>query len=365
MSAGRSPWRVARRAVLTPIAAVAIFAGSSMAAAASAPGVSQAATLKVSAPGVTTAPTMSLEGVATEKTANGVSWNYIVGWDDSGGTSADLELALDRSVTTGGTGEEVHFWTIPVTTSTLAFDATTGVGTLNVGTQASPLGNVDLSFKSSSNKKGTCTTGSETIYSGTLSGEASLVTGLKAGGTVGGTSVSFTVGTPELVVDSACVVPATVNPCLASTSFISTLTLGKTIAANLNESLAGTTGNSTEVARSTNLTTPTGSMRVDAADVDTPAATYDATTKVLTVTTTTSGLVTGTATLSGGKVTVEPPESCSFGGKKYTTTDTVDETAKYASPAGKSIKAKTSLTGTLTAGKSSNGLYDVETSKAA
>lgn len=364
MSAGRSPWRVARRAVLTPIAAVAIFAGSSVAAAASAPGVSQAATTRVSSP-ASAAPTMSLAGEATEKTSNGVSWTFIVGWDDSGGSPAELELDLYRTVTTGGTGEELHLWSIPVTTTTLAFNATTGVGTLNVGTQASPLAKVDLAFKSTSNKKGTCTTGSETIYSGTLSGEASLVTGLTGGGTVGGTSVKFTVATPELTVDSACVIPTVLNPCLASSSFISTLTVGKTIAAGLNESTEGKTGDLTELVRATDLTTPKGSMRIDAAAEDTGAATYDATTKVLSVTTTTSGFVTGSATLSGGKVTVEPPESCSFGGKKYTTTDTIDETATYASPAGKSIKAKTSLSGTLTAAKSSNGYYDVETSTAA
>jgi hypothetical protein len=307
---------------------------------------------------------MSLDGAATAKTSNGVSWDFIVGWDDAGGTSANLDIGLERTVTSGGTGEEGHLWSVPVTTATLAFDAKTGAGTLDAGTQTSPIAKVDLAFKATSNKKGTCTTGSETIYSGALSGEASLVTGLTGGGTVGGTSVKFTVITPTITVDSGCSVVT--DSCVASATFISTLSPGKSpFAVNDNESLAGKAGNFVEVGRSTDLKAPAHSSRIDVAAVDSAPATYDSTTKVLSVTTSTAGLVTGSATLSGGTAKTEPPQSCTFAGKKYTVSVIEDSTAKYASPAGKSISAKTSLTGTLTAPNTSDGLYEVVTVKAA
>ena len=69
---------------------------------------------------------------------------------------------------------------------------------------------------------------------------------------------------------------------------------------------------------------------------------------MLSVSTTSSGIVTGSATLSGGKPkTVSYP--CSYGGKSYTLTETDDMTANYASPAGEAITGHTSLTGNLAA----------------
>jgi hypothetical protein len=354
MYEGSSRWRNARRAVLTPIVAVAVFAGGSVSAVLSAPGVSLA----------TTPSTLSLGDAGTSvTTSNGMSWTLAVGWDQViSGETPTMSIILERTVTTGGTGYEIHDWNFQPTASTLKFNATTGVGTLNTGTQTNPVAKVDLAFKATSNKAATCTTGSEKVYSGTLKGKLTLVTGLTGGGTVGGTSLNFTVATPEITVDSGCVPPAT-NDCLATSAFISSTDLSTPIAGGLWGSFAGQSFASATVETQTTLTAPKGATRLDGAEVDAAAPKYNAKTKVFSVTTSTSGIVTGTATLSGGTVK-KVKSTCSFGGKTYKLTETGDQNANYSSPAGKSISADTSLSGTMTVPNATGtGDYDIVTSK--
>jgi hypothetical protein len=351
MSAVGSKWRVTRRAVLTPIAAVAIFAGSSLAAVVAAPGSALAAT-----------STLSLGNAGTTvKTSNGASWTLVVSWDQVISTEApNLSVALERVV--GGTGYEFHDWIVPVTASTLTFNKKTG--TLNVGAQASPIATVDLSFKTTSSKKATCTTGSETVYSGTLSGKVTLVTGLTGGGTVGGSLLSFKAATPEITVDSSCIPPEG-NECTADVLFSSGNFTGTTPAASGGSlSLFGKSFNEVGLTRSTDLTAPAGAIRSDVAAQEGLTPKYDAKTKVLTVTASKSGLVTGSATLKGGKVKTAS-YTCKYSKKSYKVTDRTDSSATYSSPAGHPISAKTSLAGPMTAPSSTKtGFYIVSTVKA-
>jgi len=337
------------------MAAIAIFAGSALAGVASAPAISLAAT-----------PTMSLGGAATSVTANSLTWMLLVSWNQIvSGETPTLVVGLQRTDTTGGTGEEGHYWYFDVTTSTLTFSAKTGTGTLNAGTQASPAATVKLSFKSTSNKKGTCTSGSETIYSGTLSGAVSLaLTGLTGGGTAGGTNLKFTMGTPQLTVDSACVPPVP-SECAAALAFSSgNSAVTSPVAVGLSEKPSGKAIDFVGVERQTLFSSPKNAVRDDVADQEGAPAKYDSTTKVLSVTTSTSGLVTGSAKLSGGTPKTATT-TCTVSKQKYKLRATSDQNAKYASPAGKSISAKTSLSGTLTAPASATtGIYDVITVKA-
>jgi hypothetical protein len=354
MSEGRSGWRIARRAVLTPMVAAAVFAGSAVVGVLSAPGVSLA----------TTPSTLSLGNAGTSvTTSNGMTWTLVVGWDQViAGEAPSMSIGLERTVTAGGTGYEIHDWNFQPTTATLKFNATTGVGTLNTGTQTNPVAKVDLAFKATSNKAATCTTGSEKVYSGTLKGKLTLVTGLTGGGTVGGTSLSFTLATPDITVDSACVPPAT-NDCLASSAFISSTDVTSPLAGGLWGNFGGQSFAAVSVETETALKAPKDATRIDGAEVDAAAPKYDATTKVFSVTTSASGIVTGSATLSGGTVK-KVKTTCSFGGKTYKVTASNDQDANYSSPAGKAITADTSLSGTLTvANATGTGDFDIETSK--
>jgi hypothetical protein len=299
---------------------------------------------------------------AAVKTSNGQSWVLTV----SATTAArDLTVGIVRTVTAGGTGSEEHVWTFDVSATSLKFDKSTGIGTLKGGSATSPVATIDLTYTATSHKAADCSSGSETVYTGTLSGEAEVVTGLTGGGTVGGKSLKFTVtgSSPEVLVDSACV-PVT-NECVALTDFASGQTAATPEAAGLSGTVAGKKYDFVTVAQRVNLAKPTGAYRSDDGLVDAPAAVYNAKAGTLSVKTTSAGMVTGSATLSGGTPkTVSVP--CSFGGKNYTITETQDTTAAYTSPSGQAVTAHTSLTGNLVAPDAATGaLYIVATVKAA
>jgi hypothetical protein len=348
-----SPGRRAVRALLVPVSGLALLAGVLPASAATAPAVSRVHSLRGlpslpgfaelpgfrGAPSATTA-SVTVAGTTTVKTANGQSWTLSVGDSNSAG---GLVIALVRTVSTGGTGAEEHLWQFKSKASSLTFSKTTGDGTIKGGSSTGKVATVSLTLKSTSHKAGTCSSGSETIYTSTLSGEAELVTGLTGGGTVGGKPVTLKA---EAIVDSDCVVST--NDCLASILFDSGTSAGPVQAVGLSEPAAGKTFDFVSVIKELALTSPKGATRTDIALVQAPLATWNPKTGVLSVTSTSAGIVTGSATLSGGtsKTSNFP---CTFAGKKYTIKDTDNFTAKYASPAGKALTGHTSLGGELVA----------------
>lgn len=297
------------------------------------------------------ATTLSLgNAAATVKTSNGQSWLMIV--SDSTLTDS-LSAGIVRAVA-GGTGAEEHVWNFGVTASTLTFSTSTGTGTLKAGSQTSPVATIDLTFKATSHQAASCSSGSETIYTGTLSGQAELVTGLTGGGTVGGTSVSFTGkgSAPRISVDSGCV-PVT-DDCVAAKVFASGAAAGKPEAGGVTVPGPGKSYELVSVSRRVALSSPAGAYRDDVALVHVSPPSWDPKTHVLSVTTTSSGIVTGSATLSGGKATTMSLP-CSYAGKSYTIKETENTTASYASPKGGTITGHTSLTGKLAAPAARSG----------
>ena len=309
----------------------------------------------------TSTVTLNNDGAAVT-TSNGQSWSLDVSDTSVAGT---LTAGIIRTVSAGGAGVEQHVWYFASKASSLTFDTSTGIGTVKGGSATSPVATIDLTFTTTSHKAADCSSGSETVYTGTLSGEAKVVTGLAGGGTVGGTSLKFTATgfSPEVLVDKSCV-PVT-DDCVASLFFSSGVTAATPEAAGLNGTVSGKKFDFVTVAQKVTLAKPTGAYRVDDGVVDAPPATYNSKTSKLSVTTTSAGMVTGLATLSGGKPqTTSFP--CSFGGKNYTVTATQDTTASYASKSGQAITAHTSLTGNLVAPNSTSGpTYVVETVKSA
>ena len=204
-----------------------------------------------------TAATLQLNGLANVKTSNGVKWDFDVSWDDaftSGGT-ASLGLDLERLVaSSGASGFEFHSWSTSVKSSTLTWNGKTA--SLNIGTEASPLATAVVTFHETSSKKVTCTSGKETDYSGTMSGKATLVTGLSGGGTVSASSWTKA----ELSVDSGCLTPLT-NPCVPE--LIAGAGFGGTgpsvLAGSLSEGSAPE--NVVGLTLSTTLTAPKGATR--------------------------------------------------------------------------------------------------------
>ena len=344
MSRADSRGRWAARGLLVSACGVSVCGLTLLA---SSPALARAARVVSPAAPATTPSVLDLNhDLAAVKTSNGQSWTLSVA-DSS--TPDALTIGLVRTVTAGGSGAEEHIWYFDSPASSLAFSTSTGVGTVTGGSSTSPLATVALTFKATSHKAASCSSGSETIYTGTLSGEAELVTGLTGGGTVGGSSVAFTAkgSSPEVLVDSGCVPPE--NDCTAATVFSSGATGATTEAGGFAGTESGKKFNFVSVARKVTLTSPKGAYRIDTAlDLNTSPPSWNPKTDVLSVSTTSSGIVTGSATLSGGKPkTVSYP--CSYAGKSYTITETEDTTANYASPAGEAITGHTSLTGNLAA----------------
>jgi 3D (Asp-Asp-Asp) domain-containing protein len=322
-----------------------------------------AAASAASRPMTTPPPTvsLSLDG-ATVKTANGQSWLLTIAAQT--GTS---EMMIELARTVAPSGEELHSWSFPVKAGTFKFSTSSGDGTVDPGSQTSPTAKVDLTFKATAHSAGACSSGSETIYTGTLTGEAELVTGLTAGGTVGGSSVSFTAkgSTPTVAVDNDCI-PASTETCVASIVWGDN---GGAEPAVVVDGISGTiTGKKVdlvEVSKDTDLTSPKGADRTDLAVENAAPAVWTASTKTLSVTTPADGLVTGSVTLKVGKESTESVP-CSNGTKKYTETLSADQSATWTSPAGKAITAHTSLTGNLVAPTSlKTGLFIQTTLKAA
>jgi hypothetical protein len=363
-----SPGRRAARALLAPASGLVLLAGVVPASAATAPAVRAThgapalrnlSTLRGlrALPGLrdlpglqggpaATASTVTLEGGgATVKTSNGTSWTMTM--DDSNEVGG-LGIGIGRTVTAGGTGDEEHLWTFNSKASSLTFNKTTGDATVVGGSATGKVATIDVTFKATSHKAGTCSTGSETVYTGTLSGEAELVTGLSGGGTVGGKSISFDGAgfTPEVTVDSDCVV--NIDECTASTFFVSGTSAGPIEAVGIDETVSGKLLSEVSDIRELKLSTPKGAMRDDITLVQAAPLSWDSKTGVLSATSTSSGIVTGSATLSGGKSTTTS-FSCTWKGKTYKVTSLENLTANYASPAGKAITAHNAIGGNVAA----------------
>ena len=215
---------------------------------------------------------------------------------------------------------------------------------LNTGTQEHPVASVDMTFKASSHKPVTCASGSETLYTGSLTGSYSLVTGLSGGGTVSGSGV--TVPGAILTADNSCVTNTQAN-CLdqKGLSFASSSSPAL-FADGFSGYLGSTKSTFVGVSKTTELTAPAEASREDGGFIYTSVPTHAK--KVLSITTSSAGLVTGSATISGGtsKTLSEP---CSSSGKSYTVKSVEVENAKYASPAGSPISSTLSLGGLIAA----------------
>ncbi len=275
-------------------------------------------------------------------------------WNDIGGQPV-LGLGLERQVTTSGSGYEFHDWNFNVTSSSFKFNDKTG--TLDSGTQANPVASVDMTFKTTSSKAATCTTGKETIYEGTLSGKASLVTGLANGGTISGT-YNFNVDTPQVEVDQDCVAPEG-NECGASLIAGSGNTSGPALIAGSLPTASGTE-QVVGIDGTTDLSSPKGATRTDILELFDVSGKVYATYTGTEVKIASTGIVSGTGVVSGGKPVKEPPEACTYDGTKYTDTTVLDEPANYSG----NFSAKPSIGTTMTVpATTKTGIYLVTTSK--
>jgi hypothetical protein len=84
--------------------------------------------------------------------------------------------------------------------------------------------------------------------------------------------------------------------------------------------------------------------------------------KTLSVSSSASGAVTGSATLSHATVVLSQTLTCALPGQTYTEHET-EYSATFASPAGKHFQARTILTGTIKVAGSGSGIFTLATLK--
>ncbi len=306
-----------------------------------------AATGAAAAPAATAATThsYSLTSGHVTFTGDGHTWTLGFGWN--GSTSGTGQLVLTIS-TPRLSGLEYHAWTTDQVPAKDLSVSSTGKATLDTGSALSPVLALDLTFTPAKHTKETCLSGSGTDYSGALSGTVSLTTGLKAIKV----SKKFTFASPNtLDVSDACVV----TPCELGNWSTGVVTPPGTLTTQAIGDASGTPGHLSwlaSVARAGVKTASTLLTRTDGGELTVPAPTG-----MLDVTTSSSGVVTGTATFTSIESTVVKV-SCLLDGKKYTD-DIDDNVGSYTSSS--ALTAHTLLTGNISAATSGYGLFTIDT----
>jgi hypothetical protein len=290
------------------------------------------------------------------KTANGQSFYMTVDATDTTPTVVEGVVELARPEGSNSLDSEFHLWTFNALTASFTFNTTTQEGTFDTGTHEGALTTIDLTFKATAHKAESCANkgGSAISYTGTLTGKVTLATGISGGGTVGGTSETFT-GTNTLISDAGCVPPATSGPCYAGGGWASDTPVD---AFGLPAVALGKPVDQIDVVQHQTLSSPKGAERTDGALIEASPATHKAAT--LTVTTGGAGSpVTGTATISGGTSKQLPTEKCDENGKTETQTEDLYFGAKYASAAGHALTVHEVIGGSFSVPTSSTGVYEV------
>jgi hypothetical protein len=290
----------------------------------------------------------------------------------AGGHTWDLELQIDKSeigvpepadLTVGITtphlgGQEAHSWTFPnLPAADFAVNASKGTASASTGSALSPIASVTVAFKPSSHTVAKCTgsePGTQTTYTGKLTGTVHLATGLhglvlsKANITFGQpsefeVSTNFCVPTPCSFADWAASSSGTKIP--------ETLALGVD---------AGTPGHQhfyADLETVSSVATPKGTLRGDGAIINTANPAFSKSSKKLTVTTSKNGAVSGSIVIGPAKASKPDTFTCAIDGTSYSETD-VSYSGKYTGQ----LEAHTLLTGVKKIGKSGDGEFDIITS---
>jgi hypothetical protein len=289
-------------------------------------------------------------------TSGGHAWNVqvsLIGGSSGGPVIIDVLIETPHL-----SGTEIHDWGMKMPGADFTVNKTTGAATVNTHSDLSPVASLNLSYKPTGHTMATCSAGSETDYTGTLTGSVTLTTGLKG---LKLSNAHATFGTPNtLQVDAACVPPLACS--FATWGGGTGGPPSVPIAAGITTGTPGHPVHFTEVGRTVSLPAPAGATRHDGAEVQAPAPVFNTTAKSLTVKGLASSAVPGAGVVSGAKMVVTGTETCALAAKTYTQTSTSYNEAAFSSTT--QFKASTILTGTLKVATKGSGEFDVITLKA-
>jgi hypothetical protein len=331
----RSRWRLPRGLGAAVLAAGVLTAGLPA-------GVALASQATPSA----AAPQYTLD-ILTHVAALGHTWSLDV-------NEADGQVFVALMTTVKGVTEE-HDWD---TTAAFAPAAnkdlkvtSTGHATFGTGSALNPVLGMSVSFTPTKAAKQACTKGSQTIYTGKVSGTVSLATGLRGVKF----SVKFT-GQPvgSLIADRSCVVnPPAIFPCSGSLWSLASgnPALGQVFGAQLGPKSAWNDQFGQEALKTASKFV-TRSVSVS---VNGPAPKLNTAAKTFSVSGLPSGALTGAAVISYSGSFPLPPMTCTQGGKKFKETQTDYNGTKVK--VSKAFQAHSLLAGTVTMHTAAFGAY--------
>jgi hypothetical protein len=282
-------------------------------------------------------------------TSGGHTWSLnvsLIGGSSGGPVIIDVLIETPHL-----SGTEIHDWGMQMPGADFTVNKTTGAATINSHSDLSPVASLNLSYKPTSHTAGTCSSGSETDYLGTLTGSVTLTTGLKG---LKLSDAKATFSTPNsLQVDAACVPPVACSFASWGGGLGGAPTAP--IAAGIAAGMPGHLVHFSDVTRKVSLSVPAGATRTDAAEVQATAPVFNSKAKSLTVKGLASGMVTGTGVISGAKTVTSGSETCAVDGKTYTQKSTSYFGASWSSST--QFKASTILTGTLEVAATGSGEF--------
>lgn len=289
----------------------------------------------------------------------GHKWSLTIGVEALGGGTGFNVIGFQISTPHLG-GTEFHTWGGQLPAGDLSVNPA-AVMTLNSRSSLSPVASLNLTFRPASHKTQTrdCVSGKDVVYIGTLKGSVRLNTGLKS---LKLSAAHFSFGSHStLTVSHNCVS----SPChLTFWDTISGPPQAAPFASGTSIVIPGLTPVSASIQRTVTIPGANRLGRTDMWTVPAKAPTFDKSSRSLSVTSTSTGLVTGAATLAHGKPSGSPigtSRICYINGTKYAQTDTQYLDARYE--ASRSFKAHTILNGIVTVKRSGTGRFDIVTLK--
>jgi hypothetical protein len=239
-------------------------------------------------------------------------------------------------------GLESHAWGGKLAASDVSVSPSAGM-TADSGSSLSPVASFNLTFTPTSHKTVTsdCLTGSERVYTGSLKGSFKLTTGLK-GLKLSASHVSFGGDNTVTEFNTCNLAPCQLSSWDASSNPASTapFATGDTFEE------PGVSLSHASIDRVVYLHGPHGLIRLDDYSIKNRAPSFTKSSDTLSVTTSSSGLITGAATLAHGKPASEgPARTCKEDGKEYSLSVVAYNGARYEQSV--PFEAHTILTGIL------------------
>jgi hypothetical protein len=289
-----------------------------------------------------------------------------------GGHTWELSVAAEAPIIAGAsystvigltTANESDGWVFEVTPKAdVSASASTGAFTLDSRSAFAPTVSVDVAFKATSHKAVSCAKGSETDFSGSLTGSVSLVANGKG---LVFRSAHAKFRTSRVIVDRGCVTKG--NPCSAgfwgADGPSSGSAGGQIVAAGDTPGLPGQRSYDVTIGDDIMLPAPQFSYEDIIVFQKAKSETYDSQHKRLTIDAG-SGRVSGSVALTATHQESSSTSKCTVNGKSYKDSD-VSYTASYASAAGHLLEAKSYVTGLIKMPASGSGEFDISTFKKA